>query len=130
MLVYQTFHPCYLSAWLQKEPGALLLAMETAQLQRVLPPISGDYLVMIGGLPEMSASSPVRFKYYLNTRAKSGAIQVMLDELPLAPNAVDVIIVVHTLEFTPQPLLLLREVYQALMPGGQLIIIKHAQLYI
>ena len=47
-----------------------------------------------------------------------------LDELPLAPKSVDVIILVHVLEFIPSPPVLLREVYQALAPGGQLIIVN------
>ncbi len=118
------FHPCYLSSWLQKEPGALLVAMESAQLKRVLAPMFGNYLVQIGGLPELSSASPIRFKWFFNTQAKAGSIQVALDELPLVPHSVDVIIMVHVLEFTPKPPALLQEVYQALAPGGQLVIVN------
>lgn len=118
-----TFHSCYLSTWLKKGPGALLVDMERAQLQRLLRPVAGDYLVQIGGLPELVAASPIRFKWFLNTQAKSGSIQVALDELPLAPGSVDVIVMVHVLEFIPRPLAVLHEVYQALAPGGQLIVV-------
>lgn len=119
-----TFHPCYLSTWLKKEPGALLVGMERAQLQRLLKPILGDYLIQIGGLPELTKDSPIRFKWFLNTQAKSGAIQVALDELPLAPESVDVIVMVHVLEFLQRPQILLREAFKALAPGGQLIIVN------
>ena len=44
-----TFHPCYLSTWLKKEPGALLVAMERAQLERLLQPMTGNFLIQIGG---------------------------------------------------------------------------------
>lgn len=118
------FHPCYLSTWLKKEPGALLVEMERAQLKRLLKPVAGDYLIQIGGLPELVAASPIRFKWYFNTQAKSGSIQVALDELPLIPESVDVIVMVHVLEFTTNPQVVLREVYQALAPGGQLIILS------
>jgi SAM-dependent methyltransferase len=118
------FHPCYLSSWLKKEPGALLVGMLRAQLQRLLKPMLGDYLIQIGGLPELASGSRIRFKWFLNTQAKSGSIQVTLDELPLLPESVDVIVIVHALEFTPKPLVLLQEAYQALAPGGQLVIVS------
>ena len=119
-----TFHACYLSTWLKKEPGALLVAMERAQLERLLQPMTGNFLIQIGGLPELVRASSIRFKWFFNTQAKSGSIQVALDELPLSPESVDVIILVHVLEFIPSPPVLLREVYQALAPGGQLIIVN------
>ncbi len=119
-----SFHPCYLSSWLKKEPGALLMEMEREQLQKLITPMHGNYLIQIGGLPELVASSRIRFKWFFNTQAKSGSIQVALDELPLIPESVDVILMVHVLEFVANPAVLLREVYQALAPGGQLVIIS------
>jgi SAM-dependent methyltransferase len=119
-----SFHFCYLSAWLKKEPGALLVDMERAQLEKLLGPIAGNYLIQIGGLPKLVANSPIRFKWFFNTQAKSGSIQVALDELPLQPESVDVIVMVHVLEFIAKPPVLLREAYQALAPGGQLIIVN------
>lgn len=119
-----SFHPCYLSSWLKREPGSLLIEMEKAQLQRLLRPILGDYLIQIGGLPELTAASPIRFKWYLNTQAKSGSIQVALDELPLLPESVDVVVMVHVLEFVAKPQIILREAYQALAAGGQIIILS------
>jgi len=118
-----TFHPCYLSSWLKKDPGALLVGMERTQLQRLLKPMAGDYLVQIGGLPELTSDSSIRFKWFFNTQAKSGAIQVALDELPLIADSVDAIVIVHVLEFLPKPKIVLREAARALAPGGQLIIV-------
>jgi SAM-dependent methyltransferase len=115
-------HPCYLSAWLKKEPGALLVEMERAQLQRLLKPVVGNSLVQIGGLPELTEGSRIR-SWFLNTQAKSGAIPVDLQALPLAQDSVDVIVMVHVLEFTEQPLVVLREAYRALAPGGQFIVL-------
>lgn len=117
------FHSCYLSNWLKKEPGALLVAMERRQLLRLLKPAAGDYLVQIGGLPELVADSAIRFKWYLNSQAKTGSIQVALDELPLRNESVDIIVLCHVLEFMPDPTLLLRQAYQALAPGGQMIVV-------
>lgn len=102
----------------------MLVEMERAQLQRLLKPMAGDYLIQIGGIPELTQDSAIRFKWFFNTQAKSGAIQVALDELPLMPESVDVIILVHVLEFMPKPLVGLREAYQALAPGGQMIIVS------
>lgn len=118
----------HLSDWLEKEPGALLLSVERTQIERtlkkILKPMAGDYLVQIGGLPELSAELTIRYKYYLHTEAKPGGIQIELPHLPLANNSVDVIIIVHILEFMVKPRHLLREISQALAPGGQLIIIN------
>ena len=118
----------YLSDWLQREPGVLLLAMERTQIERtlqeMLKPAAGDYLVQIGGLSELSALSAIRHKYYFSTEAKPGTIQIDLENLPLARNSVDVILIVHVLEFIMQPRHLLNELNQALVPGGQLIIIN------
>ncbi len=119
-----SFHPCYLSSWLKREPGSLLIGMERDQLQKLLKPILGDYLIQIGGLPELTSASPIRFKWYLNTQAKAGSIQVALDELPLLPESVDVVVMVHVLEFVSNPQIILREAYQALAAGGQMIILS------
>lgn len=98
--------------------------MERLLLQRVLSSMQGDFLVQIGGLPELSESSPIRHKCFLNTKAKWGSVQTALDELPLFPQSVDVILMIHVLEFCPKPPVLLREAIQALAPGGQLIIVS------
>ena len=119
-----TQNPCYLFTWLKKEPEILLLNMERAQLERVLAPIMGDYLIQIGGLSELTESSPIPNKAYFNVKAKSGSIRVALDELPLLPQSIDVIVLVHTLEFTATPVVLLQEIHQALAPGGVLVIVS------
>lgn len=116
-------HHCYLSNWLSKEPGALLVGMEREQLQRLIKPALGDHLVQIGGLPELVADCPIRFKWYFNWQAKAGSIHIALDELPLLPESVDIMVLSHVLEYVPEPMVLLRQAYQALAPGGQLIVV-------
>ena len=61
---------------------------------------------------------------FLTLRPNQALFRWHLDELPLAPESVDVIVMVHVLEFIAKPPVLLREVYQALAPGGQLIIVS------
>ncbi|WP_244670049.1 class I SAM-dependent methyltransferase [Coxiella endosymbiont of Amblyomma nuttalli] len=51
------------------------------------------------------------------------SIQTSWRELPLLPNSIDVIVLVHLLEFIDYPVKLLREVFHALKPNGQLVIL-------
>lgn len=115
--------------WFESLPSSLLMQAEKAQLEKILPTILGEYLIQIGGPSEFSLASPIRHKFYLTHDAEclSKHSQTILGdckELPIYPQTIDLILLIHILEFLEKPLELLDQLYQTLVPSGQLIVIS------
>lgn len=116
--------------WFQKPPGTLLLAMEKQQLQHMLEHQFGDMLVQLGGPCDglFTHSSPIVHRVNIGEQVCSSHgvpyVRANYDELPLRQNSTDVIICMHVLEFMEQPEQLLEQIYHALVPNGQLIVIS------
>lgn len=121
--------PQAMEQWYHDMPGAALLKLEQEQVGEWLSHLLGDCLVQIGGNMDMSLTvkSPIANKIYLGDfpmlRARSRRVQIGLDELPLLPDSVDVMLCPHILEFMSEPELLLKESYDALAPNGHLLIL-------
>lgn len=115
-----------LAHWYRHNPGKWLLSHEKRQLQKILKKAPGQHLLQIGGTPELmgGAKRPLCFYYFLDAVPTPFplAIQSYLDELPLLPRSLNSIIVSHALEFCEHPMLLLQNCYEALTPGGTLIL--------
>lgn len=114
--------------WYQKEPGSWLIRLERAQIASFLTEIKGDYLMQIGGLPNLlhSEDSPIRFRFFLSselTNATTPTLAASYCELPIVPDSLDVVMLIHTLEQVNYPVQALEEAYRTLMPGGRLIIL-------
>lgn len=120
--------------WYQEWPGKLVAELEQEQLRNLLSHFSGDYLVQIGGLSDLSLvqSSPIRNKIYIgshlresskNTSQNNLYIEANLDELPLHPESIDTIVLFHTLEYLTHPKAMLEELHHFIAPNGQLIIL-------
>lgn len=114
--------------WFQEYPGKLIYSMEQDQVLYILSHIFGDLLVQIGGASDLSLvkASPIFKKVYLSPTVKSLSSPLQIcaqaEELPLYPNSIDVIVLPHLLEYSVHPKIILQEVYQALAPNGQVII--------
>jgi SAM-dependent methyltransferase len=111
-----------LSEWFATPLGHYLLERELAYFDRTVPDIFGFHALQIG-LPE----SPFLQSSRINTRITvdlEDPAQVLADPhwLPFGENAVDLIVLPHTLEFTDEPHQLLREVHRVIRPEGQLVI--------
>ncbi|OGT49144.1 MAG: hypothetical protein A3F17_06725 [Gammaproteobacteria bacterium RIFCSPHIGHO2_12_FULL_41_15] len=108
-----------IDSWYLAE-GAHLLALECAQLAPLLSRIHGAYLIQIGGCADLAhvSASPVFNRFSIGTH-------VLADwrELPFLPDSLDLVVVMHVLEYLDSPVQLLEEIHQALIPGGQLIIL-------
>jgi len=115
--------------WFQHLPGSMLIDIETNHLSKWLASIVGEHLLQIGGPSDMQLvkSAHVAHKTYLSTQfstsSHSAGIQTNLEELPILPNSIDVVVLAHLLEFSDSPLHLLQEIYHVLAPGGQVIIL-------
>lgn len=117
-----------LSTWYEKPPGSWLLKLECEETTQFLKKLHGDFLVQIGGTANMAHSVNKRFHYCYRLNGQyafASETDIIADfqALPLLYNTVDVIMLIHVLEFVEHPTQFLQEIYQALAPGGQLIII-------
>lgn len=109
-------------AWLETPLGQYLLEREQAYHDQVVADIFGFNAIQLGLLDHdlLSASRiPTRL------RAGSGAAAGVIlepEQLPLASQSVDLLLLPHVLEFSAHPHQILREAERVLMPEGNLII--------
>ena len=119
--------PSVMQKWYQQPPGSWLLTLECEEATRVLNNLKGQYLIQMGGTADLahSAASPIPYQIRLMSQPDDLSlltVQTGYQELPLLPNSIDVILVVHLLEFIDYPIKLLQEIFQALKPEGRLLI--------
>ncbi|MCK5893127.1 MAG: methyltransferase domain-containing protein [Endozoicomonadaceae bacterium] len=100
-------------------------------LQTVLPRIFGHHAVMLGigsdeTLLEYSQYSQVMHSTTLTPLVEapsSSVIQINVNEWPVQPRSVDLVLLHHALEFSENPHRVLREACRTIMPGGKLVMI-------
>ena len=117
-----------MNTWYRKQPGAWLMSLERFQMTTLLAKIKGKYLMQMGGPPDLllDADSPMHFRFYVSAETPekgTACIQADFCELPIEPDSLDVVLLIHVLEFSEYPVQALEEAYQSLTPGGRLIIV-------
>lgn len=118
-----------LERWYGSERGDYLLQATQQAVQSTLDTNFGYHLLQLGvraGTPLMQGSR-INHKVYCaerEQRADSETVHLVAhaDELPLASDSVDTVIVHHVLEFAQNPHRVLREIQRVLTPQGQLLI--------
>jgi len=119
-----------LEGWLQTPAGVYLRAWEQTCLDNLTADIFGYNAVQIG-MPQLDALAASRMPYKLLADRKTRPVQVPLrtvdvtldyTELPFASQSIDLVVLPHVLEFSPDPHQVLREVERVLIPEGQVII--------
>ncbi len=120
-----------LAEWLSRWPGSLLLDVERAEFDRLLPDLFGFHLLQVGAIPgrDLSASSRIRHRVVLDCGGEagtglpgSGVAACDAEYLPIANDTIDVLLLPHLLEFTPDPQGCLRECERVLVNGGHLLL--------
>ena len=116
--------------WYSRDLGQRLFDIERCELEKVLPNLFGYHLLQIGSpindaLYETSLVSHRVYLEELGTGRLScqPGIWAQADALPIISDSVDVVILPHTLEFSPQPHQVLREADRVLVPEGHLVIL-------
>ncbi|MEI8054953.1 MAG: methyltransferase domain-containing protein [bacterium] len=112
-----------LTEWYKKPIGVALLQSELVGLSSILPQIFGYYIMQIGGPSdnkEVFASSQIHNHIIINSNSPS--VKCQLDKLPFLPGSIDVAVLFHALEFAQDPQIILKEVYNTLIPSGYAII--------
>ena len=115
-------------AWYRQMPGLMLLSEEKKVLSRVSKGHHGEIVLQIGGpddarLTETLKTARVVFLDSLcRTHHEKPYIQSSLTALPIASESVDTVLVMHALELSDAPEMVLAEVHRILKPGGQVIV--------
>ena len=126
----EDWNPDVLRRWFTSSPGRFLLAQELALVEQLLPGLFGYYLVQVGEIGSMTGSlelSPIRTHLLVDAFADgvSPVARVLAEptRLPLATDAIDAVLLPHTLDFSADPHQVLREAERILIPEGRVIIL-------
>ena len=116
--------------WQQRQPGLRLVAHEREVLSDMLDDLFGYQLLqlgVLGGDLHHLERCPVRRKTLIAAAAAEVAAEGLLigdpQHLPVASDSVDAMVLPHTLDFSPDPHQVLREVERVLIAEGRVIII-------
>ncbi len=116
-----------LTTWTCSPRAQRLLALEAAELGRLLPDVFGRHVLQIGNWGEgdaLIASSETLHHAVLGS-VNDGHVAALIEgeRLPLMSGSVDAVVLPHTLEFVRSPHPLLREVDRVLNDRGRLFIL-------
>ncbi len=128
----QNEHDASIRPWLASPMGRQLSIWEQRQLATVMPRVLGYRLLQIGeaGLDLKSVGgSAILHHWVLGTQSlepdteKKPQVVVDAQNLPIASQSVDAVLLPHSLELCPRPHTLLREVDRVLCSRGQVVIL-------
>lgn len=116
-----------LRLWYESNTGQLLADLEIQHLDQVLATLFGYYVVQVGCVVNRDLLKESRVKYCIVMDPDPHSVPVPQvfaypDSLPVVADAVDVVVLPHTLEFERDPHQILREVDRVLIPEGHVII--------
>lgn len=124
-----------LDRWYRQPLGRLLLEQERAQIDAVLPNLFGYHLLQVGRLAHVDLLGSSRIGCctvvdddymvlpLIDRRETCGTLCASAQDLPIATDSVDVILLPHTLEFSLNPHQVLREVDRTLIPEGHVVVL-------
>jgi SAM-dependent methyltransferase len=117
-----------LRAWFCEEPGRSLLQEERRRLEALLADLRGYHLLQIGCAHDetLLAACPIRHRVRLASPgggcATGSVLQGEADLLPLASESVDLVVLLHALEFHARPYSVLQEAHRVVLPDGYVLI--------
>lgn len=112
-------------AWFESPLGAYLLEREMALADPVITDIFGFNAVQLG-YPQLDYLRMSRINHRFHVSPSGGAtLRADLRHIPLASQSIDLAVLPHILEFSPEPHQLLREAERILLPDGQIVILGY-----
>jgi len=128
-----------LRLWYQKLPGSWLAEAETGLLDEILPDLFGYHLLQIGVsyVDDCLANSKIPNQWVMDVdnpaclesmrdsivNRKVRYLRGIPEQLPVASDSLDVLLLSHTLEFSFDPHEVLREADRILIPEGHVVIL-------
>lgn len=115
-----------LAAWFETPLGLSLQALETHRLRSILPSLYGTVALQLGHIGRMdlldAAIAPLRAVVDVQ-ELKSTSVRGEAEALPFDSRSADLVLLPHTLDFSPDPHQVLREVHRVLSPEGHAVIL-------
>lgn len=118
-----------LQGWYAERPGSWLSEAERGLLQSILPDLFGYHLLQVGTPDGHDWLTASRINHHIVLDAgdsgvgAAAGLYAQADNLPLASESIDVVVLPHTLDFHPHPHAILREVDRVLIPEGHVVIL-------
>ncbi len=116
-----------LAHWFESPLGAKVLAAQKTAIGPILERMFGYHILQVGGSEEhlLLDQSPISHKIVFSANYRPGSNRPVADseQLPLANDSIDAVVIHHGLDFTQDSHSLLREATRVLRPGGQMLII-------
>ena len=116
--------------WFAAPLGQSVLEMEKNRISHILPDLFGYHILQINGqmTEQLLDSSRIHHKivFVQQDKYKPGTnpdVICKCNALPVASESIDVVVLPHVIEFSPNPHQILRESERALIGEGHLIII-------
>ena len=116
-----------LSEWYQSPLGLQVFNAEKRKVQQIIPRLFGFNALQLGlndnfQLIDMSSAGN-KMMFCPDWREGNKNLIANIEELPLAADSIDIIVIYHALDFTPDSHKLLREATRVLKSRGNLIIV-------
>jgi SAM-dependent methyltransferase len=115
-----------LSNWFATDLGQEILSQQLALAQPLVERMFGYHLMQAGvtSAVDFAGCSRINHRFRLSPCAEAeGAALVEFEQLPLPSESIDVVVLHHLLDFSPQPHQALREAARVLIPSGYLVLI-------
>lgn len=119
-----------LSIWFSSPLGKHVLAAELEQLEEILPNLFGYHILQYGYHSDadyLAASrivnKTVLFLDETEINTAMNAVRTSAEDLPIAADSIDVVVLPHILEYSKDPHKLLREMERVLIDDGYVVII-------
>lgn len=115
-----------LQSWFETPLGRLLAGVERQALDRHLDRWAGAALLQIGGFGRgQGVLRANTSRQWLVDREDAGQVDCVLrpEQLPFQSGSIDIVVLVHSLEFSDNPHRVLREAERVLAPEGHLLVL-------
>lgn len=112
-----------LQEWYCSPVGRLLEAAEREAVGRCLDRLTGAAMLQLGGFgsqPKLGANTGRQW-LACEGADEPGDCIVDFEQLPFQSNTIDIVVLVHTLDFASRPHVVLREAERVLVPEGTLL---------
>jgi SAM-dependent methyltransferase len=115
-----------LEEWYLTPAGQNLYNALQHKLEALLPGLFGYHALQIGGLADdidLISSSKIGQKLYMTLSTEKGNVVANPLALPFPQNTLDLIVLPHTLDISPKPHQVLREIHRVMISEGHLVLI-------
>lgn len=111
--------------WFNSDIGQMLLAEEQRLLTPILSQLFGYHFLQMSAFAEQDLfqGSKIRHSFCMAEQPTKSVVALCDEQLPIANESLDVVLLHHLLESTASPHLLLRDAARAIVPSGHLVIV-------